>query len=85
MLAESDATVTVGSAHYFPPSSLSREYFQESSHRSCCSWKGEAHYYSVIFDEQVNENAAWYYPEPKGAAKEFGGMVSFWKGVEIIG
>jgi uncharacterized protein (DUF427 family) len=30
-----------------------------------------------------NENAAWYYPEPKAAAAEIKNRVAFWKGVHI--
>ncbi|MDH5275085.1 MAG: DUF427 domain-containing protein, partial [Gammaproteobacteria bacterium] len=30
-----------------------------------------------------NENAAWYYPEPRDAAAEIRGRVAFWKGVQV--
>jgi uncharacterized protein (DUF427 family) len=45
--------------------------------------KGEAHYYNVVVDGQVNANAAWFYPEPKQAAAEIRGRVAFWKGVQV--
>jgi len=48
-----------------------------------CSWKGEAHYYDVVVDGQVNANAAWFYPEPKDAAAQIKGRVAFWKGVQV--
>jgi uncharacterized protein (DUF427 family) len=48
-----------------------------------CGWKGEAHYYDVVVDGNVNANAAWFYPEPKEAAREIKGRVAFWKGVEV--
>jgi uncharacterized protein (DUF427 family) len=48
-----------------------------------CPWKGTAHYYSLEVDGQTNANAAWYYPEPKEAAKEITGRIAFWKGVEV--
>jgi uncharacterized protein (DUF427 family) len=48
-----------------------------------CGWKGEAHYYDVVVDGQVNANAAWFYPEPKEAAAEIKGRVAFWKGVQV--
>jgi uncharacterized protein (DUF427 family) len=51
-------------------------------HRSVCGWKGEAHYYDVVVGDQVNANAAWFYPEPKDAAAEIKGRVAFWKGVQ---
>ncbi|MDP2248274.1 MAG: DUF427 domain-containing protein [Nitrosomonadales bacterium] len=31
----------------------------------------------------MNENAAWYYAEPKDAAKNIKGYVAFWNGVEV--
>ena len=30
------------------------------------------------------KNAAWYYPEPKDAARQITGRVAFWKGVEVV-
>jgi uncharacterized protein (DUF427 family) len=32
---------------------------------------------------KVNEDAAWYYPNHKEAAKQIKGYVAFWKGVKI--
>ena len=32
---------------------------------------------------QRNPDAAWYYPDPKDAAKEIAGYVAFWKGVTV--
>ena len=48
-----------------------------------CPWKGEASYYNVVVDGQVNKDAAWYYPHPKDAAAEIKDHVAFWKGVKI--
>lgn len=30
-----------------------------------------------------NRDAAWYYPDPKPAAKQIQGYVAFWKGVSV--
>jgi hypothetical protein len=49
----------------FPEASLKREYTTFSNHRSMCPWKGEAHYYSVMVNGDLNPNAVWYYPEPR--------------------
>jgi len=68
---------------YFRPDALQADCFRPSAHRSVCGWKGEAHYYDVVVDGQVNANAAWYYPEPKSAAAEIKGRVAFWKGVQV--
>jgi uncharacterized protein (DUF427 family) len=82
-IARSDATVTVEGNAYFPPEALVEGCFRPSSHRTVCGWKGEAHYYDVVVDGQVNANAAWFYPEPKEAAAEIKGRVAFWKGVQV--
>lgn len=84
IIAESDETVVVESNHYFPVDSINREYFKESSKTSVCPWKGTASYYSVVVDGEINEDAAWYYPETKEKAKQIEGMVAFWRGVEVV-
>ena len=48
-----------------------------------CPWKGQAGYYTIEVAGKVNEDAAWYYPEPKEAAKNIKNYVAFWKQVEI--
>jgi len=83
VLAESDDTVVIEGNHYFPPESIQREHFRESSTHSTCPWKGEASYYDVVVNGEVNKDAAWYYPQPKEAAKNIEGRVAFWKGVKV--
>ena len=83
VLAVSDDTVVVEGNHYFPPDALRREHFRESDHHTACPWKGEASYYTVAVDGETNENAAWYYPEPKEAAAQIKDHVAFWRGVEV--
>jgi len=83
VIASSDDIVTVEGNAYFPPEALRSACFRPSSHRSICGWKGEAHYYDVVVDDQVNANAAWFYPDPKAAAAEIRGRVAFWKGVTV--
>lgn len=84
VLAESDATRVVEGNHYFPPESLRREHFEASATHTLCGWKGEASYETVVVDGRRNEDAAWYYPEPKPAAGEIRGYVAFWRGVEVV-
>jgi uncharacterized protein (DUF427 family) len=83
IIASSDNTINVEGNAYFPIEALDKSYFESSSHRSVCGWKGEAHYFNLVVDGKENANAAWYYPEPKEAAKNIKGMVAFWKGVEV--
>ena len=83
VLAESDKTEVVEGNQYFPPDSVKREYFKESSTHSTCPWKGLANYYTVEVNGKENKDAAWYYPQPKDAAKQIKDHVAFWKGVEV--
>ncbi|PMQ17064.1 DUF427 domain-containing protein [Janthinobacterium sp. AD80] len=68
---------------YFPSSAVKQEYLRPSSHTTICPWKGTASYYDVVVDGQTNANAAWYYPQPKDAAKQIAGHVAFWRGVSV--
>ncbi|HLG77886.1 MAG TPA: DUF427 domain-containing protein [Ktedonobacteraceae bacterium] len=82
-LAESDKCIVVEGNQYFPPDAVNREYFESSNTHTTCPWKGEASYYSVKVDGQVNRDAAWYYPAPKDAAKQIKDYVAFWRGVKV--
>jgi len=83
VLAESDQCKQVEGNQYFPPDSIERQYFKESTTHTTCSWKGAASYYDIVVSGKVNKDAAWYYPFPKEAAKHIAGYVAFWKGVEV--
>ena len=83
VIAESDDTVVVEGNHYFPETSLRKEFFRASSQTSVCPWKGTASYYDVEVGDERNPGAAWTYPEPKPAAAEIQGRVAFWRGVEV--
>ena len=83
IIAESDETVVVENNHYFPKDAVREEYLKPSDTHSVCPWKGTASYYSLEVDGKTNKDAAWYYPEPKDAAKNIKGYVAFWKGVEV--
>lgn len=83
VLAQSDETIVVEGNHYFPPDALNREYLRESSKHTTCPWKGQASYYDVVVNGDANRDAAWFYPEPKPAAAQIKGYVSFWRGVKV--
>lgn len=83
VIAESAQTEVVEGNHYFSIEDVRQEFLQPSSHTSSCPWKGIAQYYSVVVDGQQNRDAAWYYADPKPAAKNIAGRVAFWKGVKI--
>jgi len=84
VIAESNETIVIDGNHYFPHYSIIKEYFRESSTHTTCSWKGEASYYDIVVNQKVNTDSAWYYPEPKDAAKQIKGYVAFWRSVKVI-
>jgi uncharacterized protein (DUF427 family) len=85
VLAETPRTKVVEGNHYFPAESLNREYFTASPTKSLCPWKGLARYYSVRVGEEINPDAAWYYPHPTFLARRIKNHVAFWNGVTIEG
>ncbi|TQV89568.1 DUF427 domain-containing protein [Aliikangiella coralliicola] len=84
IIAESNDTVVVENNHYFPASALNNEFFKASDTHTHCPWKGDASYYSLVVDGKENQDAAWYYPDPKDAAKNIKDRVAFWKGVDVV-
>ena len=83
VLAESNKCEVVEGNQYFPPDSINKQYFQESSTHTSCPWKGQASYYTIEVDGQQNKDAAWYYPTAKDKAKNIEGYIAFWKGVKV--
>lgn len=83
VIAESDQTVVVEGNHYFPLESVKADVLKPSNTKSTCPWKGVASYYSLEVGGKENVDAAWFYPEPKDAAKNITGRVAFWKGVRV--
>jgi len=82
-IAESNETIVIENNHYFPASSVDKSLLKSSSTTSTCPWKGKASYYSIEVDSVRNNDAAWYYPEPKDAANNIKGYIAFWKGVKV--
>lgn len=85
VVAQSDRCERVEGNYYFPPDAIQAEYFQPSNTHTVCGWKGTASYYTLVVNGQSNPDAAWYYPEPKDAAKNIKGYVAFWRGVSVTG
>jgi uncharacterized protein (DUF427 family) len=83
VIAQTDDTVVVEGNHYFPASTLKREYVTFSNHHTTCPWKGEASYYSLLVNGEMNADAVWYYPDPKPEAEMIRDRIAFWKGVKV--
>ncbi len=84
VIAESDDTIIVEGNHYFPAASVRPEVLSASETHTVCPWKGTASYYSLTVNGKTNNDAAWYYPEPKKAAATVTGRVAFWRGVDVV-
>ena len=85
VVAESDETIVVEGNHYFPPSSIKKEYFKETHTHTHCPWKGQASYYTLEVNGEENKDAAWYYPNASELAKNIENYVAFWNGVKVEG
>lgn len=83
VIAESTDTVMVEGNHYFPPNSISPEFFAPTETTTVCHWKGTASYFTLTVDGEQNRDAAWSYVEPKQAAENIRGHYAFWKGVTV--
>lgn len=83
VIAESNETIVVEGNHYFPCASVHPQFLRPSETHTICPWKGTASYYTLEVNGQRNDDAAWYYAEPKAAAREIKGHVAFWKGVRV--
>ncbi|WP_182867423.1 DUF427 domain-containing protein [Rhodopirellula sp. JC639] len=85
IIAQSDDTLVVEGNHYFPAESVDASRLRPSDYQTTCGWKGVASYKSIEVDGKINENAAWYYPDPKPQADSIRGRFAFWKGVVVEG
>ena len=83
VIADSDETIVVEGNHYFPRAAVDAAVLSDSATTSFCPWKGSASYHHVTVDGRVNQDAAWYYAEPKEAAAEIKDRIAFWKGVDV--
>jgi uncharacterized protein (DUF427 family) len=86
--ADKEDLIYIEGNWYFPPDSIKQEYFTPTSKRTTCFWKGEASYYQVDVDGEINEDGAWCYPEPTPDSipkvkKDYTNYVAFWHGIEV--
>lgn len=84
IIAESDNTIVIEGNHYFPEDSIQKKFYKPSSTHTTCHWKGEASYFTLDVNGKLNPDAAWFYPDPKEAAKQIKNRVAFWKGVQVV-
>lgn len=90
LIAEADQAdiISIEGNKYFPPSSVNKDYLVPNDEHTTCFWKGEASYFDVAVNGDINKGAAWYYPEPNPEAitrvkRDFTNYIAFWRGVEV--
>jgi uncharacterized protein (DUF427 family) len=83
VIAESETFEIVEGNVYFPLNAVKPEHLRPSENRTVCWWKGTASYYDVVVGDEVNRDAAWYYPDPSDAAANVRDHVAFWRGVTV--
>jgi uncharacterized protein (DUF427 family) len=84
VIVESDDTIVIEGNHYFPESSVKKEFLKSSDTETVCHWKGTANYFSLNVEGKENKDAVWYYANPSELSKAIKGRVAFWKGVELV-
>lgn len=83
VIADSEETVVVEGNHYFPKNSVNWDLLKPTDTHTTCPWKGQASYYTIEVDGQMNPDAVWTYLEPKPDAAHIKDHVAFWKGVVV--
>ncbi|HEX7368632.1 MAG TPA: DUF427 domain-containing protein [Candidatus Saccharimonadales bacterium] len=86
--AGKDDLIYIEQNWYFPPSSIKKEFFRESTTPYTCPWKGECQYFDVGEGGNWSKDSAWTYPRPKPSAidivkKDFSNYVAFWRDVSV--
>ena len=76
VIAESADTAVVEGNHYSPADAIKAEHFEPSATTTVCPGIGTASYHTLVVEGARNEDAAWYYPETKDAAKNVQGRVA---------
>lgn len=74
-----------GLSHCSPPDSIQHEFFNPSDETTRRPWKGTASYYDIEVGGKTNPATAWFYTEPKDAAKQIRDHAAFWRGVQAEG
>lgn len=83
VIAESERILKVEGKNYFPHSSVKPNYFIESERHSNCPKRGKANYYHVEVNGKVQQDAAFYFPNPNPHAKNIQNYIAFSEDIEI--
>jgi uncharacterized protein (DUF427 family) len=83
IIVDTADTVVVEGNHYFPLSAVDPNLLKPSATTTVCGWKGIANYFTIVAGGAENIDAAWYYANPKDAARQIKDRIAFWKGVKV--
>jgi len=84
ILAESENVLVMREAdyppvYYFPRRDVNLDVMTESRHRTFCSFKGDASYWSIEAGDYREDNIAWSYEAPFDEMREIAGMIAFYQ------
>lgn len=62
---------------YYVPMTVVEAQLEDSPKTTECPFKGKGHYFNVMFDGRLYENAAWTYDEPYDEHAALAGRIAF--------
>lgn len=83
LIAESDDVVVAEGRHWFPREDVRLEFLRESGTRTVSPGVGEARYWHLVVDGELNADAALAHPDPEPGQEALRGRIAFQHGVEI--
>ena len=83
VIADTDRAILLKEADYpqvvyFPKEDVEMAYFGRSDHHTACPYKGEASYWTLTMEGNVEDNVAWSYESPYPSASRISGHVAFY-------
>ena len=63
---------------YFPRADVETGFMSKTDKQYTCPYKGEATFYTMMINGDLQENVAWSYEEPYAAAERIRGHVAFY-------
>jgi uncharacterized protein (DUF427 family) len=63
---------------YLPRADADMKFFQATTRRTTCPYKGEASYFTLRDDSASDDNAVWSYETPKAGVEAIAGHLAFY-------
>lgn len=82
IIGETDAALELLEENYlplifFPRADLGMAFLDPSETISTCPYKGTAHYYNLVTQNEVIPDVGWSYDAPSAGAERIAGLVTF--------